>query len=249
MGIIDRYRNTPALVYTVGKVGSTAIESAVPGAIHTHSLYGRIPNGVRDPWRYDMLFGGLLAPLKGDARKWLQRHLLLWRDSPLKIVSLLREPVARNVSAFFQDLPLWMLVHTNEHLSDTRHEDPELLLKCFLAVYPHDHADRWMEHELLRFTGLSWADLEAVAEQEHCILQGRRSELFLGRMEDLDRINAPLGSFLGCRIPAEPANRASGKWYGPLQAEFMKALNATDYATTLRQRSRIHRLFYAGRQP
>lgn len=80
---IEKY--PPIIVYQMGKVGSTSIYNSLKTAykgevLHKHTLH------KKEDWKSAMVLEHLLT------------HKL-----PLKLISLVREPVSRNISSFFQN--------------------------------------------------------------------------------------------------------------------------------------------------
>lgn len=137
MGEVRAGRRRAVLVYTMGKVGSTAITHALEqhadlAVFHVHHLGERADRGH-------------------GHRQALSA--LLWRELvrpgvPAMVITLSREPVARNVSAYFQTLrrTLGGAAPWTRPTAD--------LVADFLAQFPHTRPLSWFDDELRRALGV-----------------------------------------------------------------------------------------------
>ncbi|MCC5843406.1 MAG: hypothetical protein JJU05_04065 [Verrucomicrobia bacterium] len=127
-GFCRRLRaHDPVLVYQMGKVGSRSIheplQACYPGVVvHAHRFAADYPQGeVQELYRY-------------------------WHSaSPpkrLHLISLVRNPVDRNVSAFFQNFKTYT-GYTPEQSPLSLQE----LLNCFLETFPHHIPAVWFENQ------------------------------------------------------------------------------------------------------
>ncbi len=124
-------RATPVLVHHMGKVGSTSthrtVAAAWPGVVlKAH----RFPD--HEDWRVRDLY-----------RRTVERGL------PLKVISLAREPIARNVSTFFQVF---------DRVTGVRFADSDFsvaeLRRMFLSNLDHSVPLEWFDRNTNRFFGI-----------------------------------------------------------------------------------------------
>ena len=102
----DLKSDIPVLVYQMGKVGSSSVTNSLLRHYSGIVLQAHYFNSNHKDWRVGRLY------------RWV-----IEEDNPLRIISLTREPIGRNVSAFFQNF--------EKH---TVYIQGELLLIC-RAVY------------------------------------------------------------------------------------------------------------------
>ena len=125
-------RGTPVFVFQMGKVGSVSVYNSFleqyPGAVlHVHNF----------------------TPVDPDHRI---RRLYRWvvqDGKPIYIISLTREPVSRNISAFFQNFRRTTGVpyeNSNYTLDELR--------EIFLSNYPHDIPLEWFDKNILKNFGI-----------------------------------------------------------------------------------------------
>ncbi len=117
---------TPVLIYQMGKVASSSIskslKSQYPGIVqHTHTF-------------------------SENDQKWQVRHLHNWavrEQQPINIISLVREPIGRNVSAFFQTFEKRISIS----FKDCNFSIEEFQ-ETFLSKYRHDIPLYWFERNI-----------------------------------------------------------------------------------------------------
>ena len=122
----------PILVFQMGKVGSTSIYESLlrvyPGVVlHAHKFYPRHPN-----WKIRRLYGFVVS-----------------KKRPLNIISLTREPIGRNISAFFQNFKRDTGVHYAK--ANIAIED---LGSLFLSRYKHEIPLKWFDKNIQENFGI-----------------------------------------------------------------------------------------------
>ena len=113
----------PVLIYQMGKVGSSALEKSIPNSIHLHDLMSIQASKQISPVRAQ-----LHKPVTNQVKRVLKRTIMchmLKRKQQVRIISLVREPVGRNISMFLQSLPFWMADKYLKDDSAVRSERPQ----------------------------------------------------------------------------------------------------------------------------
>jgi hypothetical protein len=208
------------LVYTMGKVGSSSVERALPSAIHTHTLYGFPPCEEYHLQKYGRVGFALRRALTYPAKRAVLR-----RRGRIDIVTFYRDPRHRNPSMFMQDLPFWLTKFLRGKTAVARNPSATLLLDAYRAVFPHDYPLQWVRRELGRFTSVSTPDL-SLGSDDFRITEAGKLRVFIGRAERIDQCAAPLGEFLGLDTPMQVGrvNEGRNKWYSPLYETFLSQL-------------------------
>jgi len=122
----------PVFVFQMGKVGSTSIYESLlkfyPGVVlHGHKFHPHHEN-----WKFRRLYNWTVL-----------------RRRPLNIISLTREPLGRNVSAFFQNFERDTAMPYEE--ANLSIEDLRLL---FLSRYRHDIPLEWFDKNIRETFGI-----------------------------------------------------------------------------------------------
>ena len=125
-------RATPIIIYQMGKVGSTSIYHSLsklyPGVVlHAHDF-----SSQHEDWRVRRLY------------RWARAG-----ERSLNLISLIREPIGRNVSAFFENF----LRDTGIPYEQANFSLDELR-RIFLANYRHEIPLDWFDKHIRRNFGI-----------------------------------------------------------------------------------------------
>ncbi len=117
-----------------------------------------------------------------------------------KLVSVFREPVARNVSVFFLSIDAFV---DNFHQRYTKGElDNQQLLTIFLDKFPHHQPLEWFNDEVKAVFGIDILDHHAPKEQGYQIIHSDNVDLLLIKLEQLNACHQrAFQEFLGVEIP------------------------------------------------
>lgn len=229
----------PVFLYQMGKVGSTAIEASLRAAgvpvRHFHYLGGDFTEQLHLRRARIAWIKRAGAHLTGS----LQRALLRMPNRPVRVITLVREPMARNIAAFFQALR--HVVWEDRSLDTRRDVDPDIVLgRAFERLFRHDAPMRWIERELGGKLGVDAYARPFDHGRGWVHLEHGHIQVLLIRLEDLSRAWDAIGEFVGHPgVAPVRSNTGEQKWYGPLLREFrttyvptetlLDALYATPY--------------------
>ena len=163
--------NNPILIYQMGKVGSTSAYNSPKGLYpNTFHIHRADTKNIRDVLSWHIKRG--LNPPNDGLGYWIGKKLLS-SNKPATIVTAVREPIARNLSAYFENLDRFHNV-TDAHL---KIEVPDLI-NWFLDNYNHETPLKWFEDEFLISTGIDVYKIEFNKIEGHAIHKtGNRSVL------------------------------------------------------------------------
>jgi len=138
-----------------------------------------------------------------------------------KVINLVREPIGRNVSAYFQVLDaLWQVERAHENVSLER------LLEGFFEKFTHERALDWFDEEFKPVLGVDVYEHEFPPESRCLRIRRGPYDILLMRV-DLDDASKEkhLSEFLGVEgLRLLPANVGSKKPYADTYREFLRAL-------------------------
>lgn len=190
------------LVYSMGKVGSTSVyrslRARLPHAniFHVHFLSDywlneRLPNA-------DAHFHGNIKIGK-RIRDFIARH----PNRRLKIITLVREPVMRDLSGLFEN---W-----EAHFDKDESDVSTLLSK--MHAHSHEYSLNWFDTEFKNFTDFDIYNASFDKEKGYSIYNSEQADILCVRIEDLDRVaSQAFYEFLGLRnFAVEHKNRADQK--------------------------------------
>jgi Putative capsular polysaccharide synthesis protein len=128
-----------------------------------------------------------------------------------KLVSVFREPVARNVSVFFLAIEVFLNNFQQKYKKgeiDFQQKykkgemDNQQLLKVFLEEFPHNEPLDWFNDEIKEVFGLDVLEHPFPREQGYQIIRSGNVDLLLLKLEQLDACHQEaFQQFLGVDIP------------------------------------------------
>lgn len=204
----------PVFVYQMGKVGSTSIYESVRSAgmdvFHAHVLTYPKEKQIPKGFEFQIKSG------------WLLNEKLIGSGVPMKLITLTRDPVARNISAYFHNLES---ICRRSDQAETRK-----LLSVFLQKYQHHIPLSWFDDELKAVTGIDCYQHEFNKKEGFGTISLNNIELLVMNVElDNAEKERVLGEFLGLpRFRLLERNVASEKNYAAQYADFQKLIQLPD---------------------
>ncbi|SQD79772.1 putative capsular polysaccharide synthesis family protein [Moritella yayanosii] len=236
----NKYRNEDAiLVYQMGKVGSTSFEQSLPNSIHLHTLFGNSPcylhQNLRDKYKL-----GLLKRLFFEFVK----RIAIKKRNKIKIISLIREPISRDKSMFFQNIQHWLYKYSEDPSTDIRSEGNEYLVDAFYKIYDFDYGLNWYSREFKKFTGIDVYQYEYNVKEGYTIINEGKFEVLIINLANLNELNAVITNFTGQDISQVKGNSGDKKWYSEVYKAFNKGfVIRTEYREKI-QNSIFYRHFF-----
>ena len=203
--------NSPILIYQMGKVGSTSVHHALRKArIESYQLHCLNPIRLQEI-EQKLLRQGLGTPKHIKQSRQI-RSDYLDRDIPVKIICPIRHPLRRNISAFFQQLPMkllsdpaykeaidmpndiklvqrmmlpheWLNAYVLSKLPNILSGREKILVDLFLHHFDHDTPLNWCQKELEATFGIDLFSMVDTEAFEHVRLQKDGVDLLLYKCE------------------------------------------------------------------
>ena len=236
-------RQSPILIYQIGKVGSSTIRKSLDQLnlnrpiYHVHFLTKDLVDQTEDkrkpyfrtekhslltrPWLYQFL------------RKKIESNL---QNKRWKIISLTRDPIARNISAFFENLEITVLNSGDKFQirSDIwniapriiKHDNIQELIMLFFDKFYHFDAMEFFDREIKGVFGIDVYSNEFPTTQGYNMYANAVADLLILRMENLNQCAAEaLDCFLGIKgLQLSNQNITSQKHYASLYRQFKKTI-------------------------
>lgn len=257
---LDRLRGkSPLFVHSMGKVGSSTIVKSLRklGLEQEMAIYWTnflSPEGITllnqlhergygRPEEVPIRIKTMLA-----TRRIIGQQLKKWRpkDKKIKVISLVRDPIATNISGFFQNFAWWP-PELQCQIKDTSIVDLEDLIAHFFSSYPHDVPSIWFEMEIEPIFGVDVFSSQFQIERGYQIYQGDRAKVLLLKLERLDECAAEaLHAFLNVEnFTLVNDNIGHDKWYGTVYDQFRAAIRVPDSYLKKMYQSKYTRHFYS----
>ncbi len=213
----------PVLVYTAPKVASTAVTHALEtvggqSVFHVHMIsaagirglheamrrrgLGRVRNVLNDPDDLGLALADVIIKPRRRAR----------------VVSLVRDPVARNISSYFQALDvLWQAESAHEHFGVER------LLEEFHERFTHERGIDWFDDEFKPVLGIDVYEHPFPRREGFLRIDSGPYEVLLMRHDLDDRLKEKcLAALIGVpSVTLTPRNVGAEKSYSEAYREFL----------------------------
>ena len=172
-------KSNPILIYQMGKVGSQSIKFSIEEknykTEHLHWI-GSVEPKAEFPTPNEKIFKSLKK-----------------KDGNYSVVVLVRNPMERNLSAFFQRIRRW----TSKRPEYMSAKEVQI---DFINRYDIDYPDKWFEEELLGVLGLDVYKNPFPHKQGYKIYNANGNKILILRLEDAEeKIEEAMSSFLGIR--------------------------------------------------
>lgn len=217
---IDFQKHPPILIYQMGKVGSTSITRALKKStldnpvfhIHWFSQKGlarakQIYQSTRDP-----IFGMHLQRCRLLRKKLDNKEI-----TKFKVITLVRDPIAREISSFFQNIEL-----ADTHLIDSRNRlKTDVALKLIEKKITHNLLDvifclNWFEGEFEPALSVDIYNYPFDKQKGYSIIHHKNVDILVIKLENLNSCFAQsMSEFLGIQIKQDmvTSNRGNEKKY------------------------------------
>jgi hypothetical protein len=263
----------PILIYQMGKVGSSSIRNSLfrcrdPRTRLVLMSHEYFPIRNRDPDRIDIEpeYRDLLEREIAHEQRVYQQFSLRKRlgrrfrekfyaeriykayvhsQRRLRVITLVREPVANNISMFFQLLGQY--VGTDREFSDYDIDD---LAAVFVENYAHARPLTWLDAEIKTNFGIDVFQDPFPVHQGYTVISRGRISLLVLRCELDDRAKAQaIADFLGLdEFEIIRSNVASDKSYAYNYAEFKRRIRMPPTLLDQMYNSKFARHFYSGEE-
>ena len=217
--------STPVLVYQMGKVASSTITSSLApipniSLFHVHRLH---PDNIFR-FQQETKARGWHIPRYNDALGICLYNKFIKSGMPLKIISVVREPISRNISAYFQNLDfIWGIRNAHKKIH------PDRLIARFMDEYPHELPLKWFDEEFKCVLGIDIFDYVFPRDLGFVQIDTDLYNILIMRSNIKDKIKQKLiSAFFGDDISLITKNVSKNKRYYREYKNFKQSIKFTD---------------------
>ncbi len=220
-------REEAILVHTMGKVGSSTVYHSLKDLhldtpiYHTHFLHPERIKVQRKNLKEKQIIP--------DSQLFIGKHLQKYLESDAqvnwKVITLIREPIARNISAFFENITKRFKHFLIDYQSQKLNIDT--LIDTFLTEYPHDLPLMWLDWEINSIFGVDVFSAEFPKDIGFTIIEKSNVKLLVIRLDKLeDCTQKAFKEFLSLEsFVLSNNNVAESKNYYSIYKDFQNSIN------------------------
>jgi len=224
---IDLLNGRTIIIYQMAKVGSSTIYKALKHVdiANTHLHYMGKNRLIKRKKSRKMVTPILKFAELIRIGCFKTRH-----KKPKKIISLVRDPIARNVSLMFNLLHI--LIY--EYRLDNKHvkEEFQVMLENILLNYVNtEESYKWFSTELKKSTGVDIFEFPFDKERGYCRIEKNGFDILILRLDKMSELSNVIEEFVG--VPSlvfKDENKGEDMWYSDIYQDFRnKFIPSSDY--------------------
>lgn len=244
------------LVYQMGRVGSTTVTSSLETLklnmpiYHVHSL---IKDSID---KTEKLYKDNFSHLGSIHSHLLQSQYLRGQldrgleSKKWKVITLVRDPIAKNISSFFlSGLELVLNYRLEDKIKYMNTDDiVKELVNLFSEKYHHEVPLTWFDRELKSIFGIDVYSSGFPKEKGYKIYQSKDVNVLLLKLENLNEVaREAFKEFMGIEdFNLVTANGADEKPYYEIYKKFLNTVNLPDSYINKMYESKYAQHFYTG---
>lgn len=228
------------LIYQMGKVASSSIYSSLKDKnFVTYQIHRFDKDYIQEVHDSHKNKTGFSESRIVDERGIRLKQLFLEkRNRPIYLISLVRDPIERNMSAFFQN---------KEHLTKNHsYTNTKELIELFYELYEHDTPLTWFDKEFKKTMGVDIYDFSFNKEEKYGVFNTNNCNVLLLRVDIDDSAKAKIiQQFLAMdSMEIKNKNIGSLKGYNSEYKEFTKNINLSESYVDKMLSSKFTKHFY-----
>lgn len=213
-------KNPPIIIYQMGKVGSSTVLNSLknvdlPNPVHHVHFLSH--NGIKNAEKYFLRLKNPIIPHHIKLSKILRKKIDKTKDRRWKIITLIREPIGRDISDFFENVETQHPNLIDENGNVKKSQAIEFLQKKFMNYDElTNYTCTWFDKELKIAFNIDIYAYPFNHRKGFTIIRNKNIEILILKLEDIDRsFNNGVKEFLNlnCYIKMLKANVAKDKKY------------------------------------
>lgn len=217
-----RFNKPPIIILTPGKVGSSSVYYTLKTEIpnHVFHIHNLSKQGIEKSIIDHLNSNRKSYPLHLIISKILRKKLSKYNEK-LFIITIIREPISREISSFFQNTELYKDELENKKLEIDKDVAKKLLYKNFDSDIC-ENIKGWFDLEIYNNFGIDVFANKFDYQKKYAVSQNQKYHHMLLKMEDLDTIfPIAIMKFLNLKKPLhiKSANIGETKHYASIYKE------------------------------
>jgi hypothetical protein len=229
------------LIYQMGKVGSSTIESA----LNKNKVKNMHIHYLSNSKNYNFIKPSIKQKAKDKIISSTYKLIIKTTNPEIKIISMMRDPVSRNISTLFQELST--MLYLSGKKDNRSNEDKIEMLNRFMQEYVNTEIPKtWFKDELKLYFGIDILKYPFDKENGYTLIKHKNINLLLLTSEKMNNNIELIENFVGIKgITLNNKNEASEKWYSDLYSDYKEVFSAEEKEINEIYNSETVRYFYS----
>lgn len=241
------------LIYTMMKTGTislrTALEKSLGELQYTLHSMQNISGFKQRPYANFIDLNNTSISLYHKKAVELTKKRLK-EEKEVKIISLVREPVSRNISFMFFTLPI--LLGANAGLLNPKKEKYayiEIFEDLYYQMINHDYFLNWFDIEIKQSLGIDIYKYAFDKEKGYLVIEEDNIKLLVLKLEKLNECTSVIKEFAGVdKFELEKENSSDNYWYKPIYDNFKKKFIPNEEHLQKLYESKFMKYFYTEKE-
>jgi hypothetical protein len=146
-------------------------------------------------------------------------------NNKCKIITIVRDPIARDISMMFQLSHVLIYEYVMENKKVKREEKNlmDFLDDIYFKLYNKEYALEWFDSEFKRTTGIDVYKYEFDKNNGYQLINEKNYNILILKFEKLEELGNIIANFLKIEdFKLIKSNRAEGKWYSIIYENYKK---------------------------
>ncbi len=246
-------------VFQMGKVGSSTIIKSLDNIninnIQVHSFYKEMNDTLYRNYKFykDAVHMKFIKRLKGYFSTKYVASLVRkrFKNKKTKIISLVRDPVSRDIAHYFQQIQFPIYEMYRENLEKKIYINSEyfgldFFINDYFTKFNHEFSINWFDDEFKKFTELDIYKYKFDKEKGYQIISEGNIDLLLIKLEKLNEMSDVIANFIGVdKFEIINENISTDKWYNSIYKDFKNQIEFdSDYIKKMYD-SKLAKHFYS----
>lgn len=233
--IKGKYMDDTVIIYQMGKVGSSSIKNGLNSigvnSLHVHSFFEDVVVKQFQNYSCAKINSKRTGEnLRRRLKFFFLRTSIKNSKSPVKIITLVREPISCSISRYFQDIHIPLFEFPLDNKKSSRLSDGiHALVKDFKQRFSYDYVLTWYDEEFKRFLDVDVYQHDFDKDKGYCVINKDNYNIMVIQMEKLNSLENEIKEFLGnAEFKIINNNVGERKWYSSIYNEFKDSFSVNE---------------------
>ena len=241
--------NIKVILYTMGKVGTQSIEKSLNKIYGQEIMITHSMERFKYPWLKPEINKKVPTGMAVDYFRQGTENFEQKKASgeKIKVISVVREPIARNMSAMFFMLPVLLGASSDvPNVKKSENAISEYFEEMFYSMIDEDFVLNWYDNEIKKHLEIDIFEYDFDKEKGYLIAEKDNISLLLMRLDKLSGLTDVIGNFIEKDdFELLSHNVSDDFWYNDIYKEFKSKFKPAKEYIDKMYNSKFMKYFYS----